>query len=108
MSGRCQRLRNAAQMDRDGIKTLRPSQRVGHCGHETYRDEVVGIFCHKAPRYATPQGVRCFEHARPALARAAVSDLSGYAHGHDTIIEGCDLIDADIDAENARQMGDVR
>lgn len=37
---------------------------------------------------------------RLRLIRAAVRDLSGYAHGHDTIIDGIDLIQADLDAED--------
>lgn len=42
---------------------------------------------------------------RLRLIRAAVADLSGYACGHDTIIDGIDLIQADLDDENARFMG---
>jgi len=37
---------------------------------------------------------------RLRLIRAAVADLSGYAHGHDTIIDGIGLIRADLDAED--------
>lgn len=37
---------------------------------------------------------------RLRVIRAAVADLSGYAHGHDTIIDGIDLIQADLDAED--------
>lgn len=45
------------------------------------------------------------EHMDPdfrlRLIRAAVADLSGYAGGHDTIIDGIDLIQADLDHENS-------
>lgn len=38
---------------------------------------------------------------RLRVIRAAVADLSGYAGGHDTIIDGIDLIQADLDHENS-------
>lgn len=38
---------------------------------------------------------------RLRLIRAAVADLSGYALGHDQIIDGIDAIQADLDHENS-------
>ena len=39
------------------------------------------------------------------IIRAAADGLSGYALGANTITDGCDLVQADLDHENARQMG---
>ena len=41
---------------------------------------------------------------RLRVIRAAADGLSGYG-GHDTIIDGVDAIQADLDVEDARQMG---
>jgi hypothetical protein len=42
---------------------------------------------------------------RLRVIRAALGELSGYALGHDMIDEGCDLIEADLRAEDARLIG---
>ncbi len=50
-------------------------------------------------------------HADPdmllRIVRAALDGLSGYREGHDTAVDGLDLIQAEFDREDARQMGRV-